>query len=240
MKNSRTRNVPATKQGMAQVLRSIFLFKDWSTADLERIAPMAAHIERQKGDILFSEGGECTRLCVLLEGRAQLFRTRPNGSGEVTLHMLTGPCLVACAALFLDHCYPATARIVSDRAELVTVSGQPFLEMLDQKPDLARRMISALASRLGELADLLENRAGRGAAARLAGWLLEQPSVPGAQHARIVRLPSAKKTLAEWLGMAPETFSRSLRVLTQHGAIVVRGRVIEIRDPNALLHAASE
>ena len=57
--------------------------------------------------------------------------------------------------------------------------------------------------------------------------LLDDRMPEEAEQARI-RLTETRQELASYLAMKPETLSRALRVLADHGAVVVRGRVIDV------------
>lgn len=210
------------------------LFRGWDAADLARVAAMSRVVQPRRGATLFFEGASCDALFLLMEGRVQLYRITPDGR-EVALHEVGKGAVVACAALFLERSFPANGRVVSPDAELVLVSGAIFLDLLAQRPDLSRRMIAALAMRLSELADRLEQQGTKPARQRLAAWLLDQPSAPGAGGAREVRVDGTKRDLAASLGMTPETFSRMLAQLAAEGAIATRGRTIRILDQKRLL-----
>ncbi len=96
-------------------------------------------------------------------------------------------------------------------------------------------MISALAQRLSELADRLEVEHSLPAVARVARWLCEQPSSVGKGGIRHVALTMPKHSLAESLGMKPETLSRALRQLCDEGLIdKTRGGLV-ILDPGGLV-----
>jgi len=205
------------------------LFHAWEAADLARVAAMSRVVQARRGTTLFFEGAPCEALFLLMEGRVQLYRITPDGR-EVALHEVGKGSVVACAALFLGKSFPANGRVVSAQAELVLVSGNTFLDLLAQRPDLSRRMIAALAMRLSELADRLEQQGTKPARQRLAAWLLDQPSTPGPGGAREVRVDGTKRDLAASLGMTPETFSRMLAQLAADGAIATRGNTIRILD----------
>ncbi|NQU43629.1 Crp/Fnr family transcriptional regulator [bacterium] len=215
-------------------LRSVFLFRGWPEADLNRVAVLSNLARRAKGDFLFLQDDPCAWLYVLIEGRVQMFRNLPDGR-EVTIHVLGPGSLVACAALFLDSSFPASARILSHEANLVAIAGPAFLELLEERPDLSRKMIGALASRISQLAQRIESRDAGSAPVRLADWLLDQPSAPDGKGHRVVRIEGSKKSLASNLGVAPETFSRALRRLAEKQLIEVRGREIVLLDPAGLM-----
>ena len=76
------------------------------------------------------------------------------------------------------------------------------------------------------------------AEARCAQWLLRH-----AQHdsngAMSVTLNQRKRLIAAQLGIAPETFSRVLRSLREHGLIMGSGNVLKLPQPGALEMLAS-
>ena len=120
-------------------------------------------------------------------------------------------------------------------AQLIRLEGGPFLRLLEARPDLARKMMAALAMRISHLASCIESRSTQPAAGRLAGYLLEQPTSRDNAGRRVVRIEGNKKSVAADLGITPETLSRSLKKLTQQGLIAVRGRQITLLDTDGLI-----
>lgn len=211
-------------------LKELFLFREWTEEDLLTVGRFSRLRKCGKSDVLFQHGDACDHLYVLLAGRLQMHRLLPDGR-EVTLHIVASGALVACAALFLDKTFPASARVLSHTAEIAVLQGRPFLKLLEDRPDLSRKMIGGLAARITDLADRIESRNASSARVRLAAWLLDQPSRPGHDsHERIVVIEGNKKTLAGSLGMTPETFSRCLKSLSNDSILEVRGREIVLRD----------
>ncbi len=226
-------------RALEEALAGSFLFRAWGAEDLKRVAAFSRMETFTRGTILFQHGSACGELFLLLRGRAQLLRVTAEGR-EVTLHELGPGALVACAAMFLGREYPATARVVSREAALVRLRGEPFLRLLAERPDLSRKMIAALALRIGELADRLETRSSKPALARFSAWLLEQPSVPDEDGARRVKLTQSRKALAAGLNMTPETFSRCQSALAREGVIRIERRALAILDAPALERRAAQ
>lgn len=224
---------------MIEILRSHFLFRDWPPELLERLAGISRLAMHRRGDLLFLEEGRCDHLHALVEGRVQLFRSLADGR-EMTLNVVSGGGLVGCAALFLEHRFPASARVISPQATLINVSGEPFLRMMDEDRTIARSMIAALAQRLTVVAARVESLTGETSLARVVNWLLDQPSREAAGAGRCLRLESSKKALARSLGMTPETLSRHLGHLRARGVIAVENRDITILNPGALTTMAAE
>ena len=86
--------------------------------------------------------------------------------------------------------------------------------------------------------ELAVSRLAQDAEARCAQWLLRH-----AQHdsngALSVTLSQRKRLIAAQLGIAPETFSRVLRSLREHGLILGTGNVLKLPQPGALEMVAS-
>ena len=219
-------------------LKQAFFFRAWSDADLELLSRIASARQFARDDVLFQQADDCSDLLLLTRGRVQMYRLQADGR-EVTLHVVVAPALVACAALFLGGVYPANARVSSPDAEILAIKGKPFLDLLERRPDLSRRMIAALSMRLGELADRLESQTADTAPKRLAKWLVDLPRVKGpSADGLLVRVPVSKKTAAASLGMTPETFSRMLRRFADSGMIRVQRREVAILDAARLIEEA--
>jgi len=124
-------------------------------------------------------------------------------------------------------------------AEVFQFPGEEFLELLERRPDLSRRMISALAQRIGELADRIENDYTLNALGRVARWLSDQPSNIMSDGARCVTLPMTKKRLAENLGMKPETLSRALRMLLDERVIAKSKQGFIVLQPTKLIELSN-
>lgn len=228
----KNQNVPTPPA--EQRVRQLFLFRTWGEEDARWLATRGRFVRYRQGEVIFDYGTDCDRLLVLVEGQIQLFREQPDGS-RATLHTVKAQALVACAALFLDQSYPASAAVVSPTAEVFEFPGDEFLRLLERRPDLARGMISALAQRLSELADRLEVEHALPAVKRVARWICEQPSSVGKDGIRQIALAMAKRSLAENLGMKPETLSRALRQLTDEGLIAKTRGGLVILDPMGLV-----
>jgi CRP/FNR family transcriptional regulator, dissimilatory nitrate respiration regulator len=233
-KGTRSTNERSVGEEIRELLRGVFLFENWEEEPLAALARFGRLTDAAKGDILFLQDDPCAGLFVLLNGKVQMFRAMPDGR-EITIHVLSPVDLVACAALFLDASYPASARIASRTARLIRLEGKPFLRMLETRPDLARKMIAALAMRISHLAASVESRTVQPALQRVAAWLLEQPTSKDGSGRRVVKIEGNKKSVAASLGITPETFSRSLRKLTEDHLVSVRGHMIVLTNTDGLL-----
>ncbi|MGC8739962.1 MAG: Crp/Fnr family transcriptional regulator [Candidatus Sumerlaeaceae bacterium] len=219
-------------------MAELFLFRTWEPEDLAILARKGRFVRYRRGDMVFEGGTDCEHLLVLCDGQIQMFRELEDGR-KVALHTVWAPALVACAALFLDQCYPASGLVVSPRAEIFEYPGDEFLQLLERRPDLGRRMISALAKRISELADRIEASQYLTANARLARWLSEQKTALQPDGKQAVVLQMTKRNLAATLGIKPETLSRAIRDLVDANIIAIRKKEFLILDPDRLIEISS-
>lgn len=213
------------KNDTEQALRSVFLFRQWSDQDLRDVAAISSIRKFEGNGIIFHHAAPCRHLYVVMHGRVQLSRLTEDGR-ETVIHVIGPGELLACAALFLDRAYPATARVISPDARLLVLDGTVFLDKLSRRSDLSFRVIGALSMRISKLTGRIESRATESAEQRVALWLLDQLDVPRSDN-RVI-LKSTKKSLAEDLGMTPETLSRVLAKFRRSGIIEVNRREIVV------------
>lgn len=222
MKSRATTEGNPPHRNTEQALRSVFLFQQWSDEDLREVAAIAAIRDFTHNHILFHHGTPCRQFYVVLHGEVQLSRLSPDGR-ETVIHAVGPGEMLACAALFLDRAYPASARVVSGDARLLVLDGARFLEILSRRSDLAFQVIAALSMRISSLAGRIESRAHESAEQRVVSWLLGQ-----AGNGHRVSIRSTKKALAEELGMTPETLSRLLAKFRRNGIVEINRREIDI------------
>lgn len=225
------------RESLGAQLGRHFLFQHWGESQLRHLARFARVRQYRRGEMLFQETDPCAHLLILRAGQVQVFRNTLDGR-EIALNTIGPGGLVGCAALFVGRAYPASARVVSPKAEVIAIEGDPFLRLLEEEPALARRMIAALAERLTAVASRLESLGSETSPQRVAKWLLEQPSRGQADGRRTVRIEGSKKAVAEGLGMTPETFSRCLRQFSDRGWIEVTGKEIAILNAENLAEFA--
>jgi len=102
---------------------------------------------------------------------------------------------------------------------------------------VAQGLLRDLATGYRAQSELAVSRLAQDAEARCAQWLLNhaQPDHSGAMS---VTLHQRKRLIAAQLGIAPETFSRVLRHLREHGLIAGTGNVLNLPQPHALQSVA--
>ena len=112
--------------------------------------------------------------------------------------------------------------------------------VFDKDAAFARAIVGELAARYRDvMRDLKANKL-RPSLERLANYILRLAPKRGAQklgNTTSFKLPIEKRTLASYLGVAPEHLSRALAQLAEHG-VIISGQTITIKDKKRLQHLA--
>ncbi len=199
-------------------------------ADLEPSlrAPMAAvcQISTYLPEQLIFSMDEAAQACFYLhQGRVKLYRINRDGKEKVIEIIQEGQTFAE-AVVFLQKPYPVYAQALT-WVELLAIPSQALLQQIQQKPDLALKLLASLSMRLHGLVRDIEQLSLANAHQRLAGFLLSFSE----DH---FRLPVAKIVLASRLGLTPEHFSRTLSYFKAQGFIEEKAGSIHILDRLAL------
>ena len=207
-----------------------------STEEVDELARMAQVHSVVAGQCVFSRTGVATTLVALHSGDVALgfrtadgvFRTERIVRGTAWLDpgsaWLAGPRALDAQAL-------GAAAVVELPCDLLEAR-------LAEHPDLAHRLIQALAREVQALTVNTHELMHKDAPARLAQWLFQRceplEGVAGAAGQAVVTLHERKRDLASQLAITPETLSRLMRSFMRQGVIEVSGYSVRVIDPQAL------
>ena len=183
------------------------------------------------GSLLCARNERATSVLHLDSGRV-LLGVR---EGELLRHQLgtvEGPCWLDVAPALLGQ--PSVADLVADTAVQVRRVGRSELvRAVATLPQAVQDLVRDLAWSSYQQTELAVSRLAQDAEARCAQWLLRHAHHDGSGALRVT-LHQRKRTIAAQLGIAPETFSRILRHLREHGLIAGTGNVLNLPQPRAL------
>ena len=77
------RRDPTSRSRIMDVLRGVFLFRDWTDRDLGEIAAIATTRRFERNQLVFKHGEDCHHLFAVLQGRVQMSRMTPEGEETV-------------------------------------------------------------------------------------------------------------------------------------------------------------
>lgn len=188
----------------------------------------------RKGELIYSPYDRGEEVYLVHEGRVRLYRSAADGR-QLTLAMMDqGTAFGRLAAVDSDT-HDAYAEAMTDC--LVRVVRVADLErVVSEHPRLAVNMLRALAQRLHQAEDQLENLAFRGVSARLAAMLLELMDRYGRVTRDGIRIDErfTHLQLAEMIGTSRETLTKVINELREDGLIDVRDRMVWVLDAEGL------
>jgi len=213
-------------------IQNLPLFKEASSAEVERIAQgtRVLHVERQKR--LFNKGDRSDGFYMVVYGQVKLAFTSPQGAEKVV--EIIGPGMsFGEAVMFLDSPHVVYAQTLSDSL-LLFVGRTAVLDELERNPTFARKMLGGLSRRLHGIISDVEAYCMYSGAQRVIGYLLRDAEQAEGNHDLEVELPTHKGVIASRLNLTPQHFSRILHELSEAGLVQVEGRVIHIADVDKL------
>jgi CRP/FNR family transcriptional regulator, dissimilatory nitrate respiration regulator len=180
-----------------------------------------------KGTLLFRQGDHCRAMYVVGSGQARVFQLNPNGK-EHTLYLASPGKTFAEIAAIDGLPYPANAESIT-ACRLLAIDAEGMGYRLETDHLLCRQVMLGMAMWVRHTVALLEDVVLRDAVGRLSHHLLQLPVQDQA-----AQLPASNLHIAKLLNLTPETFSRSLRRLSDQGLISVQGRQVRLHDRDTL------
>ena len=207
------------------VIRSCKFFSRLDADSTRTLADIAVVRQFERNRCIATPGQEPAGMYVVVSGQVRVFTVSASGKEHV-LH-LVGPTqtFLEVAALG-EFAVPATCEALEDTVALL-LPAEALRALLAEHPRLCRQVLASMAIWVRHLLGLVEDLTLRDATGRFARYLLdvserqEQQGRQGRQGPAdlLVELPSLKKHLASHLNLTSETFSRTLRRLTDAGLV---------------------
>jgi CRP-like cAMP-binding protein len=232
--------VPSTDpyRAQRQLLSGCPLFACLPAKHLEMLSQASRVLELVANEELFRAGTTIRAAHLLLRGSIKR-SSAVTGQAPTIIELIESPQLLGPGELFAGTRHTSTATAISP-CLLLAIDSQRLRQVVRQDSELSWRLLGDLARRQCALEDDASgHRTGLTGTQRTLDYLLELAGDPGGLAGETtVLLKAAKKTIAAHMGMTPESFSRSLRELSDNGVIVVDGRHVHIQRA-ALLDTAT-
>lgn len=180
-----------------------------------------------RDEVIVHHGDAASRLWLVYRGWVKLTRQTPDGK-ETIVGLCTEGDVFGEAALFAHANYPYHAQVVGADAELASLPADLIRALVAKDPALSAHLMQMLNGRMAQAQLKLEHLSTMSAAQRLGCFLLHLCHTQ-AEGPRTLQIPVDKHILAAYLGMKPETLSRSQQQLRPQG-IEVRGQHFTIAD----------
>lgn len=208
---------------------------------IEEVSKLEEIVQRRKpvarGDYLFQAGHPFTAIYAVRTGSIKTSSLLANGDEHITGFHFPGE-VIGLEAITSDR-HPSAAIAM----ETTSACEIPFhaLEVLGEKaPKLQQQLVRIMSRELVTEQGTAQLLTRRSAEQRLAAILLnfsERFARRGLSASRF-RLPMSRLDLGNYLGLVPETMSRTFRRLEEQGLLAIAGKEISIVDKPALTELA--
>lgn len=213
-------------------IRKLPLFADIAPARFDELVA-GAFLQRFPPRMeLIAEGDLPDFLHIVVDGAVELYGTLEDS--ETALAILGPSATFVLAAVIRDEVYLTSARTL-EATRILMIPAGAVRDVFVKDAAFARATVRELAQRYRDLVRDIKGNKLRTGLERLANYLLRAQAARGSRGP--FELAVEKRTLASYLGMAPENLSRALAQLSEHG-VEASGNKITITDKARLRRLA--
>ena len=220
--------VPTPPKVRIQEILGLPLFDGVERDLVECLAAHSTARQYRSGATLMEQGATVARYQIISRGIVELVRT--NGDHDFGVLLLSARDLVMpSAATFGEPTLVTVRALTTTRTVEIDV---PLLRVaLERSARLSFNLMKAMSGQWRMSVRNILDLNSRTAAQRLASFLLRLADLQ--QEGASPVLPIPKRHLALRLGITPETLSRTLQIVADHG-LHLRGHAIMVRDRSAI------
>jgi CRP/FNR family cyclic AMP-dependent transcriptional regulator len=224
----------ATAEETARLLAGTEVFSDLDSRELEDVAKVSVPRSWERGEMLFREG-DTGDTCYLVRTGAILL-TREHQDGRlVALAELRAGDLFGELAMFRGETRSATAEAIEATTAVALLAGD-MQRLIRRNPDLALKLLAALAERVSRTTERLLQQSFQTVAGRVAGTLLAQTVTRQDEGAadRDVLIVATQAEIAQLSGTSRESASRFLATLERAGLVTLGRGKVTVHEPARL------
>ena len=207
--------------------------------DRAALAPACELSAYEKGAVVFEEGSPADRIHFLVRGRVKIVKAGPDR--DLIIDLLGPGEPLGAVAVFEHKPFPATAVAIAPSAVLSVPEGR-FFRVIEQNPEITRRLLAGLTLRLITLNRRLADMTGsvEYRCARLFETLAAKMGRQEEGGAVFVPLPLSRQEIADLAGTTIETAIRVMSRWQKGGVLETDPTGFRIHDPAALREIAPE
>ncbi len=212
------------------MLNVIPLFCNLSPSQLESIGSHLAFRVFEKGNVIVRQGEVADTIFIIVAGQVKVYiHDDHDGNKEVIVSTLGAGDFFGEIAMFDKE--PRSANVAAtERTHVQMLSFAAFQRVIEQSPDMGRRVMATLAARLRHADRQIGTLALMNISSRVSRTLLELAIMSNGH--RVVGEPFTQKDLAGMIGASREMVNRTLKALTEQGYIAVHRKSITILNEN--------
>lgn len=230
------RLIPDTNEFLAE-FRHTLIFQHLNFAETEEILASSRVETVYEGEYLVHEGDDPTHLLFILDGHLITYRTSQQGD-EVSIRLLNkGECCMD-AVIFMGGASPIGVKATYP-SSVLKIPADMLKKFMRSNYTLAENLLGTVASYYRESLLQIDSLTIKDTKTRLGYYLLRE-FIRSDSISPNFRLQFKKNVVANYLGMKPETLSRTLKQLQKEGHIHIVGENVALDDQHKLCQYCDE
>ena len=174
-----------------------------------------------KGDFIFHEDDLPRFYYQIIEGGVKMFNLNMNGK-EFTQGVFKAGESFGEPPLFINEKYPATAMATCD-TEIIKVSREHFMKLLDQYPDMQREILILMAQRIYNKSVQSKEIINNTPEVRILSLLNTYKKRNNNEHQKM-QIPLTRQDIANFTGLRVETVIRTLSKMRDNHKVEIINR----------------
>ena len=217
------------------LLKRIPIFSELEDNALADLARQCHRRQFRKNEAIFHEGDPGHTMYIVCAGRVNVQKETSDGETVHIAHRGPGEHF---GELALIDGKPRMADVMTaEQTELLTLHRDAFIRCIEERPRIALKIMAALADRLREAADYLENLQQMDVLGRVAAALAERlqaGSTPEPGGGKRLTARVTQQQLADEVGATRESVNRALANLKETHVVRAEGRALIVLEENRL------
>ena len=224
----------ATGEETAELLARLEVFSELVERELREVAQLAVPRSYERGEVIFREGDRGDTCYVIRSGSVSVVREHQDGR-VIALAELRAGAMFGELSMFGGETRSATVETL-EPTRAVALLAADFQRLLRSHPEIAVKMLNALADRLREANARLLQQSFQTVAGRVASSLLAQVIARQAEGAGDSEVPvkATQAEIAHLAGTSRESASRFLATLERAGVVALGRGKVTVHDPARL------
>lgn len=222
---------------LANLLSSIPLFEDLTIDELQKIISFTKKKSISKGSHVFFKDEPLESVYFIETGIVKIYKTDINGKEQIVSLLKAGD-MFPHVGFFQSHNYPANALVVED-ASFLYLSTSHLKEIILRYPEVGMKLFNVMEDKIIELQNSLEAQVLNNAYDQVVKLLLRLHHAHGILQedgTYLLPLHVTQNEIAQMIGAARETVSRSLSKMRKKGLIAEGDKGYLLLDVEALKH----
>lgn len=211
---------------------NVSLFQGLSDSSLQILLSGSHTKDFTAGQEIVRQGDSSDFLYFIIQGRIKTLRYSPDGE-EATIRMLRPGETFMDAVIFMGGKSPINAKTI-ENSKLLMIPAETVRRHALHDPQFSCNLLKIVTRHYKAAMQQISSIVTKNPVERVGYYFLKQHIEQGSES-MTVELPFQKSTIANHLGMTPETFSRTLGQIKKMG-IKIDQEKLTLKDAYALCH----